>query len=316
MRDSTDIGRFLHTIRDFIRWGASRMNAAGLCFGHGTDNAIDEAAALVLHSLHLPLDLHESYLDCHLSSAEKQTVLQIFDQRIRQRSPAPYLMQQAWFMGLPFFVDERVLIPRSPLAEVIERRFSPWVDDPDTIEAILDLGTGSGCIGIACAYAFPEARVDLSDVSSDALAVAQRNVLAHDLEDQIELIQSDLFQNLSDRRYDLILSNPPYVGGMELAGLPAEYRHEPVQALAAGEDGLDVVVPLLAAAADHLEPGGLLLVEVGSAAPALEAAFPMVEFLWLEFARGGEGVFMLSQDELLNYREVFLDRMGHPGSRH
>jgi len=316
MTDSTDIGRFLKTIKDFIRWGASRMNAAHVVFGHGTDNAIDEAAALVLHALHLPPDLPDTYLDCQLTNVEKQAVLGILERRVRERCPAPYLMHQAWFMGLSFYVDERVLIPRSPLAEVIERRFAPWIRDPEAVAAILDLGTGSGCIGIGCAYAFPDARVDLSDVSSEALAVARRNVAEHGLEEQVELIPANLFQGLEGRRYDLIVSNPPYVGSVELAGLPAEYRHEPVQALAAGEDGLDLVVPMLIQAPEHLKPGGILVVEVGSAEEALLAAFPTVDFLWLDFEHGGEGVFLLTREELLTTRETLQAYSGPVSRRH
>lgn len=316
MSDTTDIGRFLKTIKDFIRWGASRMNAAGLVFGHGTDNAIDEAAALVLHCLHLPPDLHENYLDCAVTNAEKQAILRLFDRRIRERCPAPYLMRRAWFMGLPFYVDERVLIPRSPLAELIEHRFAPWISDPDGVEAILDLGTGSGCLGIACAYAFPEARVDLSDISQDALAVARQNVEEHELEEQVELICADLFDGVEGRQYDVILSNPPYVGGMELAALPAEYLHEPVQALAAGKFGLDVVVPMLVRAADFLQPNGLLVVEVGSAAEALMEAFPEVDFLWLDFAQGGDGVFLITRDTLVSQEDTFRNYLEPVSNRH
>lgn len=298
MSDHDDLSSHLHTIRDLIRWGASRMNEAGLHFGHGTDNAIDEAAALVLHALHLPPDLHAEYFQSHLTPAEKQAVLLLLKRRIAERKPAAYLTQRAWFMGLPFYVDERALVPRSPLAELIERHFAPWLPDSRAVGGILDLGTGSGCIGLACAYAFPDARVDLADISAEALEVARRNVTEHGLEDQVEVIQSDLFSALKGRRYDLIISNPPYVGLEELDSLPAEYQHEPRLGLAAGTEGLDVVMEILHQAADYLSRDGLLIVEVGNAQYALCAALPDVPFTWLEFEHGGQGVFLLNAAQL------------------
>ena len=298
MSDHDDLSSHLHTIRDLIRWGASRMNEAGLHFGHGTDNAIDEAAALVLHALHLPPDLHAEYFQSHLTPAEKQAVLHLLKRRVAERKPAAYLTQRAWFMGLPFYVDERALVPRSPLAELIERHFAPWLPDSRAVGGILDLGTGSGCIGLACAYAFPDARVDLADISAEALEVARRNVTEHGLEDQVEVIQSDLFSALKGRRYDLIISNPPYVGLEELDSLPAEYQHEPRLGLAAGAEGLDVVMEILHQAADYLSRDGLLIVEVGNAQYALCAALPDVPFTWLEFEHGGQGVFLLNAAQL------------------
>ncbi|MDG4553301.1 MAG: 50S ribosomal protein L3 N(5)-glutamine methyltransferase [Candidatus Competibacter sp.] len=298
MSDHDDVPSHLHTIRDLIRWGASRMNEAGLHFGHGTDNAIDEAAALVLHALHLPPDLHVEYFQSRLTPAEKRTALHLLKRRIAERKPAAYLIQRAWFMGLPFYVDERVLVPRSPLAELIERHFAPWLPDSRAVGGVLDLGAGSGCIGIACAYAFPDARVDLADISAEALEVARRNVDEHGLEDQIEIIQSDLFSALKGRRYDLIVSNPPYVGLEELDGLPAEYRHEPRLGLVAGAEGLDVVLEILRQAADYLTRDGLLIVEVGNAQYALCEMLPDVPFTWLEFERGGQGVFLLNAAQL------------------
>ena len=293
-----DVLPHLRTIRDLIRWGASRMNEAGLHFGHGTDNAIDEAAALVLHALHLPPDLHAEYFQSRVTPPEQRAALGLLERRIVERKPAAYLTQRAWFMGLPFHVDERVLVPRSPLAELIERHFAPWLPDSRKVEHILDLGTGSGCIGIACAYAFSDARVDLVDVSADALEVARRNVAEHGLEDQVDVIQSDLFAALKGRRYDIIVSNPPYVGLAELDALPVEYRHEPRLGLAAGEEGLDVVVAILRQAADYLKRDGVLIVEVGNAQYPLCEAFPDAPFTWLEFERGGQGVFLLNAAQL------------------
>lgn len=298
MTDHDNVFSHLHTIRDLIRWGASRMNEAGLHFGHGTDNAIDEAAALVLHALYLPPDLHAEYLQSYLTPTEKQVAIQLLERRIAERKPAAYLTNRAWFMNLPFYVDERVLVPRSPLAELIERHFAPWLPDSRKVETILDLGTGSGCIGIACAYAFPDARVDLADISADALAVARRNIAEHGLDDQVEAIQSDLFSALKGRRYDLIISNPPYVGQEELDNLPSEYHHEPRLGLAAGAEGLDVVAEILSQAADYLQRDGVLVVEVGNAQYALCEAFPDVPFTWLEFEHGGQGVFFLNASQL------------------
>ncbi|HOB62492.1 MAG TPA: 50S ribosomal protein L3 N(5)-glutamine methyltransferase [Candidatus Competibacteraceae bacterium] len=294
MTDYDDAPTYLHTIRDFIRWGASRMNEAGLHFGHGTDNAVDEAAALALHALHLPPDLHAEYFQAQLTPPEQRAVLQLLERRIVERKPAAYLTQRAWFMGLPFYVDERVLVPRSPLAELIERHFAPWLPDSRKVEHILDLGTGSGCIGIACAYAFPDAQVDVVDVSAEALAVARHNIVEHGLEDQVEAIQSDLFSALKGRHYDLIISNPPYVALEELDSLPPEYHHEPRLGLAAGVEGLDVVMEILQQSSDYLKRDGLLIVEVGNAQYALCEAFPDVPFTWLEFERGGQGVFLLN----------------------
>lgn len=295
---SNDALLHLNTIRDLIRWGASRMNEAGLHFGHGTDNALDEAAALVLHALHLPPDLHTDYFQSHLTPTEKQAAAHLLERRIVERKPAAYLTHRAWFMSLPFYVDERVLVPRSPLAELIERHFAPWLPTNRKVEHILDLGTGSGCIGIACAYAFPEAQVDLVDVSTDALEIARCNVAAHGLEEQIEVIQSDLFSALKDRHYDIIISNPPYVDLAELEALPDEYQHEPRLGLAAGEAGLDVVKEILYQAADYLKRDGLLIVEVGNAQYSLCETFPNIPFTWLEFERGGQGVFLVSASQL------------------
>jgi ribosomal protein L3 glutamine methyltransferase len=292
------------TIRQLIMDGAARFESAGLVFGHGTDNALDEAAALVLHALGLPFDVPGAQLDVALTAAEAGSVNALLERRISTRKPAAYLTGEAWFAGLPFHVDERVLVPRSPIAELIEEGFSPWVD-PALDGNILDLCTGSGCIGIACAYAFPEARVDLVDLSRDALEVARSNIQRHRLEMRVRAIRSDLFDALGAARYDLIVSNPPYVPDKELHQLPDEFRHEPPVGLAAGADGLGLVVRILAEAPAYLEPGGILVAEVGYSQPALQAAFPDVPFLWLEFAYGGEGVFLLERDQLVEYHPQF-----------
>lgn len=285
------------TIKDYIRWGASRFVQAQLSFTHGMASAIDEAAYLVLHTLHLPVDTPSLYFDSRLTTEERQAVAATLQQRIETRKPAAYLTHEGWFCGLPFYVDERVLVPRSPLAEYIEKQFAPFID-PAEVDSILDLCTGSGCIGIACAYAFPHAQVDLSDISPDALDVAAINIQRHQVGAQVQAIQSDLFDQLQGRQYDLIVSNPPYVDAQDMAGLTDEFRYEPELGLASGEDGLAHVRRILRDAAEHLTPHGLLVVEVGNSQFALLEAYPEVNFHWLEFERGGEGVFLLSAEQV------------------
>lgn len=296
-----DVCSDLISVRDYIRWGASQFNAAELFFGHGTDNAWDDALQLVLHALHLPLPLNPDVLDTRLTLAERKEVVALLRRRIDERMPTAYLTGTAWFAGLPFRVDPRVLVPRSPIAELIENQFSPWLlQEP---EYILDLCTGSGCIGIACAYAFPEAAVDLSDISRDALEVAQRNIDIHEVGHRVRAIESDLFDSLAELRYDLIVSNPPYVDAEDLAEMPAEYHAEPALGLASGVDGLDFTRRLLREALDHLTDEGVLIVEVGNSGVALEAAYPELPFTWLEFRRGGHGVFLLTAAQLQDAAE-------------
>lgn len=287
----------LRSLRDCVRWGASRFSEAGLCFGHGTDNALDEALLLVLHAVHLDHDLPEPYLDARVTAAERAAVVGLLRRRIEERVPAAYLTQRARFAGEWYHVSEHVLVPRSPLAELIERRFEPWVD-PDAVGRVLDLCTGSGCIAIACAHAFPAARVDATELSESAAAVARRNAADHDVEGRVAVRVGDLYAPVAGERYDVIVSNPPYVSAAEMAELPPEYRREPALGLAAGADGLDVVRRILAGARRHLGPGGILVVEVGDSAERLAAAYPDVPFVWLELERGDGGVFLLDAAQL------------------
>ncbi len=288
----------LCTIRDFLRWATSRFNEAGLSYGHGTDRAWDEAVSLILPTLHLSQDIDCSILDAHLTQTECEKVSQLIERRVTERVPVPYLTHEAWFAGLSFYVDERVLIPRSPIAELIGNQFEPWVDT-DQVHTILDLCTGSGCIAIACAKAFPESAVHASDISTDALAVAKINVLRHEVTNQVTLHHSDLFTDLPELKYDIIVSNPPYVDAEDMAALPAEYLHEPSLGLVAGHDGLDIVVSMLKNAYRYLNPHGILIVEVGNSEYALAEKFPAIPFTWLEFQHGGGGVFLLTAEQLL-----------------
>jgi len=288
----------LHTIRDWLRWGTSRFHEAKLCFGHGCDNAHDEAAWLILHALHLPPDRLDPYLDARLTHHERLAVLEILQHRIARRLPAAYLAREAWQAGFRFYVDERVLIPRSYFADLLVEGFAPWVEDPDAIASALDLCTGSGCLAILMAHAFPNAQIDAADLSHDALEVAKRNVADYGLDARIRLVHGDLFAPLGKRKYELIISNPPYVTAQAMRDLPPEYRHEPAGALAAGEDGLDIVRRILAGAKAHLKPGGLLAVEVGHNRDIVEAAFPSLPLVWLDTGSGEGKIFLLRREDL------------------
>ncbi len=290
----------LVTVRDFIRWAVTQFNQADLVYGHGTDNGWDEAVNLILTTLHLPPDIDTNVLDAKLTSPEKEVIAQRVKKRVMDRVPVPYLVNEAWFAGLNFYVDERVIIPRSPIAELLEDEFSPWVEQ-ENVEAILDLCTGSGCIAISASFTFPNARVDAVDISPSALEVAKINVERFGLEENVTLIQSDLFTGLAGKKYDIIISNPPYVSKAEYDALPPEYAKEPEQSLLCGDDGLDVVRRILAKAADHLTATGILVVEVGFSQEIVEAEFAGVPFTWLQFENGGEGVFLLNAEELREY---------------
>lgn len=293
----------LISIQDFVRWGASRFNAAGLHFGHGTDNALDEAALLVLSALHLDPNVPAHFRDCRLTPTERVCVCDLIERRVVERIPAAYLIGRAWFAGLEFRVNEHVLVPRSPIAELVEVGFDPWID-ADRIARVLDLCCGSGCIGIAAAVYLPDADVDLVDISPEALTVARDNLARHSVGDRVQVFESDLFTALGAQRYDVIVSNPPYVAQAEFDTLPAEYHNEPALGLLAGDDGLDIVLRILDEAAAHLHERGILVVEVGNALPALEARLPDVPFTWIEFERGGEGVFLLTREQLLEYQPL------------
>lgn len=292
------------SLRDMIHFGAAEFEKASLYYGHGTDNALDEAANLAFFALETAPDYSDEKLDLSLSKDEISSVNGLFKQRIKSRQPAAYLTHEAWFAGLAFYVNDNVLVPRSPIAELIGDLFQPWVD-PEKVNRILDLCTGSGCIAVACAYAFPEAEVDAADISKDALDVTERNKAKHQLEKRLNIIESDLFSNLQGRCYDLIVSNPPYVDAEDMANLPDEYRHEPELGLAAGDNGLDLVIPMLRDAKHHLNPGGVIIVEVGNSEEALAELFPEVPFMWLSFEYGGDGVFMLDANEVEKHHDIF-----------
>ena len=288
----------LHTVRDFIRYAVSRFNAAQLFFGHGSDNAWDEAVYLTLHTLHLPLDRLEPFLDARLLAHEREALLDIYNRRCQERLPAAYLTHEAWLGEHRFYVDDRVIVPRSFIAELLNEQLAPWVENPYEVVSALDLCTGSGCLAILAALAFPEAEVDAVDLSPDALTVAERNVADYHLGDRVQLIQSDAFAKLKGKRYDLIISNPPYVDAESVAALPPEYLHEPELALGSGDDGLDFTRIILREAKKHLNPEGLLVVEIGHNRADLEDAYPDLPFTWLDTAAGDDFVFLLHAADL------------------
>lgn len=293
MEGFDEIAARLETPKDFVRWGASAFNRAGLHFEHGTANAVDEALNLVLHALSLSHDIPQWLLDGRLTHAEKQAVYGLLRRRVEERKPYAYITNRARFAGLDFYVDERVLVPRSPIGELIEAAFEPWIQ-PGRVSRVLDLCTGSGCIAIACAYAFGDAAVDAVDISPEALAVAGINVEKLHVADRVFLHKADVFQGLAPAPYDIIVSNPPYVDAEDMAALPDEHKHEPSLGLAAGGDGLDIVRRILAGAGEYLAEDGILVVEVGNSRWALEEAYPDVPFTWLEFERGQAEVFLLT----------------------
>ncbi len=288
----------LHTVRDWLRWAVSRFNETGLCYGHGTDNAWDEAVWLVLATLHLPHDRLEPWLDAHLTKSERLMLLSNLQQRVVHRLPTAYLVHEAWLGPFRFYVDQRVIVPRSYFAELLESGFAPWIEDAEAVESALDLCTGSGCLAILMAHAFPNASIDAIDISPDALVVACRNIADYQLDGRVKAIESDLFAAVRGKRYDLILSNPPYVTSAAMDALPPEYHHEPTLALAAGADGLDVVRRILAEAHDYLNPGGVLAIEVGHNQELVTAAFPDLPAVWLDTEHAEGKVFLLTREDL------------------
>ena len=286
------------TIRDLLRYAVTRFNGANLFFGHGSSSAFDEAAYLILHTLKLPLDKLEPFLDAHLLPNETTAVLQVIERRTSERVPAAYLTNEAWLGDYRFYVDERVIVPRSFIAELIPDQFSPWVEDPESVTNILELCTGSGCLPILLADAFPNAHVDAVDISTDALAVARRNVDDYQLQERITLIESDLYAKLPKRKYDLIVTNPPYVNSDSMSKLPQEYQREPQIALAGGTDGMDLVRKIVAGAAERLTKNGVLIVEIGNEREFAEAAFADLELTWVSTSAGDDMVFLVTADQL------------------
>ncbi|MBI2314047.1 MAG: 50S ribosomal protein L3 N(5)-glutamine methyltransferase [Betaproteobacteria bacterium] len=288
----------LITVRDLLRFAVSRFNEAGLAFGHGSTNAYDEAAYLILHALHLPLDRLDPFLDARLLPRETEAVLDLLRRRVEERIPAAYLTREAWLGNNRFYVDERAIVPRSFVFELLEERLAPWIADPDSIRSVLDLCTGSGCLAILMAQAFPDARIDASDISRDALEVARRNVADYRLEERVNLVESDMFGRLAGKKYDLIVGNPPYVDADAMAALPAEYRREPRSALAGGRDGLDAIRVMLRDAPAHLTRDGMLVVEVGHNRATVENAFPALPFAWPETSGGDDRVFVIGRQQI------------------
>jgi ribosomal protein L3 glutamine methyltransferase len=298
-------GGQVQTVRQWLEWAEQRFAEEKLFYGHGTDNAIDESLYLMRYALKNDFDAVMSDPDQPLTATQNQAIQTLLEQRIATRKPAAYLVREAWFAGYAFYVDERVLVPRSPLAELIEEQFTPWIDS-ERVHSILDIGTGSGCIAIACALYLPDTSVDAVDVQQDALDVAKINIDRYKLAARVKLYRADVYDGLPDNQYDIIISNPPYVSQQEMAELPDEYSHEPVSGLVAGEDGLDCVRKILSGAKRYLKPDGILIVEVGNSQAAVEQAWPQVPFVWLEFEYGGEGVFLLEAQHVYDFHEAFI----------
>jgi ribosomal protein L3 glutamine methyltransferase len=288
----------LLTLRDLIRYGVSRLNSAQVALGHGSDNAWDEAVYLTLHALHLPLDTLEPFLDARVVREERDRVLDLLERRVTERVPAAYLTNEAWLRGHRFYVDKRVIVPRSPIAELLDQGLSPWVQDALEVENVLDMCTGSGCLAILSALAFPYAHVDAVDVSADALEVARRNVDDYGLQDRLDLHESNLFDSLPARQYDVIICNPPYVNSGSMDVLPQEYRHEPHLALAGGEDGMDLVRRILAAAPQYLTQDGVIVLEIGHERDFFEAAFPQLSPVWLDTEEASDQLLLLTREQL------------------
>ncbi|HEX7935051.1 MAG TPA: 50S ribosomal protein L3 N(5)-glutamine methyltransferase [Paraburkholderia sp.] len=286
------------TVRDLLRFAVSRFNQAGLSFGHGSANAFDEAAYLVLHTLHLPLDLLDPFMDARLSAAEIDAVLNVIERRASERVPAAYITQEAWMHGFRFHVDERVIVPRSFIGELLQDGLQPYVEDPEQVGGVLELCTGSGCLAILAAHAFPNADIDAVDLSAPALEVASRNVTDYKLDDRIALFEGDLYAPLAERRYDVIISNPPYVNAASMQELPAEYRHEPEMALAGGADGMDIVRRIIANARNWLTDDGVLVIEIGNERQHVEAAFGGLNLVWLSTSAGDDNVFLIQAADL------------------
>lgn len=293
-----------YNLQQWLVWAEQQFNEHSLFYGHGTDNPIDEALYLIRYALKDDFDFFYIHPNQVLSAEQNREIRSLLEQRITSRKPAAYLVHEAWFAGYPFYVDERVLVPRSPVAELIEQQFVPWID-VEKVQAILDIGTGSGCIAIACALYIPGARADAVDLQQEALEVAKINVERHQLESRVRLFRADVYEGLPAGKYDIIISNPPYVSQREMRELPDEYRHEPVTGLVAGDDGLDCVRKILYGAADHLNPEGILIVEVGNSQVAVEQTWPEVPFVWLDFEYGGEGVFLLEAQQVYDFHEQF-----------
>lgn len=300
MKDYSRLTEELLTIRDWLRFTVSRFEEAEIFFGHGTDNSYDEAVWLVMSALHLPLDTVDNFLDARITEPERKYLNSLIERRITERTPTAYLLQEAWLQGFKFYVDERVIVPRSFIAELLQNDLNPWIEFPEMIESAADICTGSGCLGILLANSFPNAAIDVVDISPDAIDVANINIANYGLQEQITAIESDMFTALKGRTYDLIISNPPYVDAPSMAQLPAEYQREPQLALGSGHDGLDHTHTILREAAKHLNDDGILIVEIGHNRDALLEAHPDVQFVWLEVSSGDEFVFLLSKNQLLS----------------